>query len=180
VTRAVWIRRTVPVLAVVGGLFAVATLRLFVWPASNVKTADAVVILSGDSGDRMAGALGLMRSRIAPVLIHAGTPDSPFVDSLCSHPNQPFEVVCVRPDPDNTRAEAKAVATLARRRGWRSIIVVTSNFHATRAGITFRRCFDGAVYVVPTRPDLGRRHILRQLPGEWLRVSYLTLVHRRC
>lgn len=177
-----WRKRLVPIVLLVCGLLTAATLRLFVWPASSeVKNADAVVILSGDRGDRLAGALDLMQSRVAPVLVHAGTPDSARARSLCAQPNEPFEVVCVLPNPDDTRAEAKSVAELAHQRNWHVIIVVTSNFHATRAGITFRRCVEGiVVHVVPTTPSLGRRFVLWQVPGEWLRVAYLTLVHREC
>ena len=44
---------------------------------------------------------------------------------------------------DNTAEEAAALRDMARTRGWRSIIVVTSKYHTRRAGLAFRRAFDG-------------------------------------
>ncbi|HVE94938.1 MAG TPA: YdcF family protein [Acidimicrobiales bacterium] len=181
-SRQLWRWRLVAVfLAVVAVGVAAATARLFVWPAgSDVTTVDAVVVLSGDGGDRITGALALMERRAAPVLVHAGTPDGPQAAELCGDRGESFEVVCLRPVPDSTATEARAVAQLAHERGWRSIAVVTSKFHATRAGVEFRRCFDGRVLMVPTRHQLGRRHELRQVPGEWLRVVYLHTLDRGC
>lgn len=51
----------------------------------------------------------------------------------------PFEVVSVVPDPPSTRGEARAVARLARERGWRRILVVTSTYHVPRTRLIFRR-----------------------------------------
>ena len=45
--------------------------------------------------------------------------------------------------------DARAIARLARERGWSSIVVVTSRFHVTRARMLFRRCYRGALSVVP-------------------------------
>ena len=44
---------------------------------------------------------------------------------------------------DNTAAEAAELREMARARGWRSVIVVTSKYHTRRAGFAFRRAFDG-------------------------------------
>jgi uncharacterized SAM-binding protein YcdF (DUF218 family) len=167
--------------AVVTATLLLSTARLFVWPpAGAVTSADAVVVLSGDPGDRMAGALELMADGVAPVLVHAGTPDSAFANALCEGGNAAYEVVCLRPQPDNTAAEARAVARLAHERGWRSLAVVTSSFHNARAGINFRRCLNGDVHMVPTASARGRQFTLTQVPREWLRVIYLQTLHRRC
>jgi uncharacterized SAM-binding protein YcdF (DUF218 family) len=179
------LRRTVltgSAVLVAGGLvLALATARLFVWPPSaHPRHVDAVVVLSGDFGDRMPAALALMRRGVAPVLVHAGTPDSAFVDDLCRDGAPTYEVICLRPHPDSTIDEARAIGDLGRQRRWRSIAVVTSSYHVARASISFRRCFDGNVAMVATAPRLGRRHHLRDVPGAWLRVVYLTVVSRGC
>lgn len=51
------------------------------------------------------------------------------------------------PPADNTLAEARIAARLARERGWASVIVVTSKFHSRRACWTFRRVLRDAVRV---------------------------------
>ena len=161
----------------VGGL---VTARLFVLPPTDrVGTVDAVVVLSGDYGDRIAGALALMRRGAAPVLVHAGEPDGQIVRELCAG-SPGFEVVCLHPNPDNTRAEARAVGALARDRGWNSIALVTSRPHVTRAGMLFRRCVDGDVNMVGTSPPYGRRVWLRGITHEWAGTIAYGLAWRGC
>lgn len=159
---------------------AFATVRLFVWPPSSTpKSADAVVMLSGDHGERLPVAVDLLRSGVSRILVHAGATDTPEARELCQG-NQSFEVVCLDLRPDNTRSEAQAVGELARDRGWRSVVVVTSTQHATRAGLAFRRCVDGRVDVVHARPDLSRREVLGLIGDEWLKVAYSVTLDRRC
>lgn len=157
-----------------------ATARLFLWPSTDEPSrVDAVVVLSGDYGERMRRALELMAEGVAPTLVHAGTPDSPQVLDLCAG-GQPFEVVCPMPDPDSTRAEARAVARLAESRGWNSIAVVTSDFHVTRAGMLFRRCFDGSVKMVGPEASFPVNTWLSQLLEEWAGVANALLLERAC
>ncbi len=179
-------RRLRPVLVLLSlavtalGATAGLTARMFVWPPSDdPDRVDAVVVLSGDRGERMANGLRLMSRGVAPVLVHAGTPDSQEVLRLCAG-RQPFEVVCLRPNPDNTRAEARAVAALGEVRGWRSIAVVTSTPHLTRATILFRRCFDGDVQAVDARPSFSPREWRGQVVKEWAGVLHALTVGRRC
>ncbi len=157
-----------------------ATFRLFVWPpSSSPESADAVVLLSGDHGERLPRALELLRSGVSRTFVHAGERDTPEARELCEG-NQPFEVVCLDVRPDSTRAEARAVGDLARARGWRSIAVVTSTQHATRAGLAFRRCVDGGVEVLHARPDLPRRTVAGLILDEWLKLAYSVTVDRSC
>src|SRR5438445_13792581 len=44
-------------------------------------------------------------------------------------------------DADSTLEEAQDLARLAKERKWRSVIVVTSNFHTRRTRYIFRRVF---------------------------------------
>jgi uncharacterized SAM-binding protein YcdF (DUF218 family) len=69
--------------------------------------------------------------------------------------------VCFTAVPFSTRGEARTVSRLARERGWRSVVVVTSTFHVTRARMLFRRCYRGPLTV------LGSSSTWWELPKEW-------------
>lgn len=145
----------------------------------NPGRADAVVVLSGDHGERLARALELMGAAVAPTLVLDGEPDSQQAVDLCDG-GQPFEVVCLRPDPDSTRHEARAARRLASERGWRRMVVVTTSHHAIRAGMLFRRCFRGAVEVVAPAPPYGWRMSARQVVYEWLGMGAALTTRRGC
>lgn len=150
-----------------------------VWPPPReLASADAVVVLSGD-GARVPAAVRRMDERVAPTLVFAGQPDTEEGVALCRDP-QPFEVVCLRPSPDNTRNEARATGELARRRGWSRMLVVTSRFHVARSRLLFNRCFDGTVEAVGIYPPHGRQFVRRLIVHEWLGLARATLVARSC
>jgi uncharacterized SAM-binding protein YcdF (DUF218 family) len=156
------------------------TAKLFLWPAGHRPTsADAVVVLSGDFGDRLAKALQLMRAGVAPTLVIDGEPDYARMAELCVT-DEPFEVVCLRPEPDSTRMEARALGRLAADRGWRRVVVVTSRSHVTRAGLLVDRCVQGAVTMVGSKPPYGRRGTLRAIGHEWPALAAAVLRDRTC
>ncbi len=157
-----------------------ATRAFFVFPHSDHPvTADAVVVLSGDNGDRLAAGLELMRRGVAPTLVLTGEPDFADVDRLCQPP-QPFEVVCLRPEPDSTRAEARAVGDLASDRAWRHVVVVTSTPHVTRSRVLFDRCVDGAVSMVASVPPPEVRSSRKVIGHEWFGLLYALTLGRGC
>lgn len=165
---------------VVSLVAAALTAKLFLWPASHRPTsADAVVVLSGDFGDRLEKALELVRAGVAPTLVIDGEPDYAQMANLCVT-DEPFEVVCLRPVPDSTRTEARALGRLARDRGWRRVVVVTSGPHVTRAGLLFNRCVRGAVTMVASKPPYGRRFMLRAIAHEWPALASAVLRDRTC
>ena len=147
-------------------------------PIPEPTHADAVVLLSGD-GDRLPGALRLMERGVARTLVFVGTPDTLPVVDLCREP-QPFEVVCLRPQPDNTRTEAQATGRLAVARDWDSMVVVTSRYHLTRARLYFRRCFSGTVEAVGDYPRHGREFSRRQIVHEWVGLLQASFLTRGC
>ena len=152
------------------------TARLFVWPPSGSPSrVDAVVVLSGDRGERLARGLALMEAGVSKTLVLDGAPDSELVLELCRG-GQPFEVVCLRPQPDSTRHEARAAAELASDRGWESVAVVTTTAHLTRAGLLFRRCMPTSVVMVEGR----RRPSVRLVVHEWLGMAEALVLVRGC
>lgn len=171
------------VLLVLGALVLVTVAlvaRMFVWPPQpSVGGIDAVVMLSGDHGERLPLALRVVREDPGRVLVLVGEPDTQQAVALCGG-GEAFEVVCLRPNPDSTRAEARATAALATVRGWKKIAVVTSSYHVTRARMLFRRCVDADVVALNGRPPYGlgmaARQVLREVPAS----LYLATVDRSC
>jgi uncharacterized SAM-binding protein YcdF (DUF218 family) len=165
-------------LVLAGGL-AAATARWILWPDTDEPgRADAVVVLGGGAGERLPAALELVKQGVAPVLLVShGEREAP---ELCGR-EEPFEVICFEPKPDRTRGEAAYAARLARERGWRSILVVTSRYHAVRARMLFRRCFDGEVRAVGVRPpSAGGLPTPKSLVREWASYGHAFLVQRHC
>lgn len=157
-------------------LLAALTARLFVWPKTGSPgRVDAIIVLAGDYGERLDRALALIAQGASSTLVLDGEPDSVHVLELCAG-GQTFEVVCLRPDPDSTRYEARAAGLLATERNWKRVAVVTSTAHVTRAGVLFDRCLDATVVMVEGR----RRPDARFLIHEWLGLGHALTVGRGC
>ena len=170
------LRRLILIVAGLIVAWVVACLVLFVWPpaeSSAPARADVVVVLSG-SKRRLPPALALIRSGVAPVLALSTvqrTKHWPEADRLCAtHRYAGARVVCFTAVPYSTRGEARTVARLARERGWRSVVVVTSTFHVTRAHLLFRRCYHGQLAMIGTSSTWWR------VPEEWLSETGKLLV----
>lgn len=152
---------------------------MIVWPVMGTPAhADVVVLLSGD-GARLPVALDLMRKGVARTLVFVGQPDTVAVIDLCQDP-QPFEVVCLRPSPDNTRQEARVAGQFAEARKWTTMVIVTSRLHVTRARLLFRRCFDGRVWARGDYPHYGFDFARREVVHEWLALGQATILARGC
>ncbi len=173
------LRRFTMVIAALPLVLGLSVVPFVLPPGGSPKRADAVIVLSGDHGERLARGLELMRRGVSRTLVLDGTPDMQEVLDLCARP-QPFEVVCLRPDPDSTRHEARAAGRLAADRGWRSVVVVTTTHHVARAGMLFRRCFTGTVETVGATPPYGWRKSARQVVHEWLGTAAALTVRRGC
>jgi uncharacterized SAM-binding protein YcdF (DUF218 family) len=166
---------TLVVVAVVLAVGIVAlNLRLFVYPASSTpEHADAVVVLAGGNGERLDRGLELVRDGVAPNLVVSTGPDE-----LCATRHD-FEVYCFLPDPDDTRGEAEAVGRIAAQQGWRHLVLVTSDYHATRARLLLDRCFPGTVDVVTAHSGKGPLSLLWAITHEWGGLVEAEL-HRSC
>jgi uncharacterized SAM-binding protein YcdF (DUF218 family) len=157
---------------------AVVTMRVIVRPQTQTPArADAVVVISGDRGERVALALDLMRRGVARTLVLAGQFDFPQATDLCKG-GQAFEVVCLMPQPDSTRDEARATGQLAESRSWREIAVITAPWHVARSRLLFGRCFDGSVQVVAVEPPI--RLTASLVVREWLGLAHAQTLARGC
>jgi uncharacterized SAM-binding protein YcdF (DUF218 family) len=172
-------RRTLVVIAVVlAGLLAVGVIavnvRLFVFPASSTPAhADAVVVLAGGNGERLDRGLELVQRGVASNLVVSTGPDE-----LCGTRHD-FTVYCILPHPDDTRGEAEAIARIAAREGWHHLVLVTSDYHTTRARILLERCFSGTLDVSAARSDKSPLPLLWAIGHEWGGLAEAAL-HRDC
>ena len=165
----------VVVLAVLLGVTVIAlNLRLFVWPASSTPAhADAVVVLAGGNGERLDKGLELVHDGVSSNLVVSTGPDA-----LCATQHD-FAVFCFLPDPDDTRGEAEEVARIAEREGWDHLVLVTSDYHATRARLLLERCFAGTVDVSAAHSGKSPLPLLFAIGHEWGGLVEAAL-HRDC
>ncbi|HXM95671.1 MAG TPA: YdcF family protein [Candidatus Dormibacteraeota bacterium] len=121
-----------------------------------LEHADALIVLSDDNfyADRATRAAELFRQGLAPLVVASGRRLRPSagIAELMEHdlveravPRE--KIVRIAHDADNTREEAEALAQLAADRRWRSVIVVTSNYHTRRARYIFRHTLPAAMDV---------------------------------
>jgi uncharacterized SAM-binding protein YcdF (DUF218 family) len=112
--------------------------------------ADALIVLGDDNfyADRATRGAQLFREGKAPVIVASGRRLRPNagIAELMEHdlvergvPRD--KIVRFTHDADSTLEEARALARLAKERKWRSVIVVTSNFHTRRARYIFQGVF---------------------------------------
>jgi uncharacterized SAM-binding protein YcdF (DUF218 family) len=118
------------------------------WPAAGMPPRVDAIIMPAGPGDRLPVALQLANEQRAPVLVVSqghlgyGGPCPP----ASTAPR--VKIICFDPDPANTRGEMEFAAKLAKRYGWRSVVLVTTREQDTRARLLLERCYRGSVYVV--------------------------------
>jgi uncharacterized SAM-binding protein YcdF (DUF218 family) len=105
--------------------------------------ADAVVVLSG-TNQRLSVGQRLVREGYAPLLVVSRSTDPTVAEQRACASG----ALCFRAEPYSTRGEARAIARLAAARGWRTVDVVTSQFHVFRARILIRRCYHGGLRMI--------------------------------
>lgn len=122
----------------------------------NLEHADAIVVLSDDNfyADRATRAAQVYREGLAPVVVASGRRLRPYagVAELMEHdlvergvPKD--KILRVVHDAENTKDEAEALAKVAAQRKWKSVILVTSNYHTRRARYIFERVFPAGTTV---------------------------------
>jgi uncharacterized SAM-binding protein YcdF (DUF218 family) len=118
--------------------------------------ADAMIVLGDDNydGDRAAHAADLYRMGLAPIIVASGRALRPYagIAEMIEHDLEargvPAASIVKFPHrAGNTREEAEALAGLISSRGWKGVLVVTSNYHARRARFIFERVLPAGVSV---------------------------------
>jgi hypothetical protein len=134
----------------------IAGLFLYVDPAvDQPKHSDAVVVLAPTvTTGRLDYAESLMSDGYGSTLV-ISVPEDPSGNAptdVC-RAKRTYRIICFSPDPVTTQGEARAVRRLSEEHGWRSITVVTNDFHATRARTIIGRCYPHDLNVAAVRHD---------------------------
>jgi uncharacterized SAM-binding protein YcdF (DUF218 family) len=114
------------------------------------QRSDAIIVLGDDNynGDRAARAAELFKAGWAPYIVASGRYIRPYasVAELIQHdladrgvPSS--AIVRFSHRAENTREEALALSQLISSRGWKRILLVTSNYHTRRARFISERAF---------------------------------------
>ncbi len=126
-------------------------------------SADAIVILGDDNynGDRAARAAQLYKAGYAPRVVASGRYLRPYASiaeleerDLTDRGVPKGAVVRFANHAEDTKEEAAALAQLISVRGWKRIILVTSNYHTRRSHFLAAREFpEGTTLRVVAAPD---------------------------
>ncbi len=170
-------RRTLIVLALAAALstaWALVDGGRFLQREDPLRPADAIFVLGGTRFERPLEAVDLYKAGNAPVILlspgqeeaavaivrargAAVPPDvDGVVDALVGLGVPRSAVIVGDRSVDNTAEEGALLKAEAARRGWHSVIVVTSKYHTRRAGFAMRRALAGtgvAIVVRATRYD---------------------------
>jgi hypothetical protein len=168
--------RRAAVVVILGAVVAIvgASLRLFVWPATDPPgRVDAIVALA-TSIPRRDKALALARAGYSRVVVVSTTVPH---EVPCPQPEPGIDILCFRPDPLTTQGEARYVGHLAAERNWRRIMIVPTTTQATRARLLFERCYTGQLLVVPAR-DL--KSVLYGVAYEWGALAKAIFLRQGC
>ncbi|MCG7592772.1 YdcF family protein [Mycobacterium sp. PSTR-4-N] len=138
-------------------------------PDSLTKV-DAIVVLSGEHDGREAYGIELANQGYAPTVLISNPhgPRDPVMKRSCQR-RATIEVICRPPVPATTRGEALMARALAEQRGWRSVIVISWQYHLPRA----RRIFD--VCFAPPNRTVVMRDVPRTYPFSVAQWQYTFL-----
>ncbi len=126
--------------------------------ADPIQEVDAVVVLSGDDGDRLELAIEMHEQGLAPNLVITNVEDS-INQRLAAEAQAggfPSNAIFItKLEVDSTVDEALAVRELASQKGWTTLMVVTDPYHSFRARFIFRRELRGSGVAIAVRPVAG-------------------------
>lgn len=131
---------------------------------------DGIIVLAGDGyGNRIRAGAELAKQGYAPIVLASG---AAWIYGVCEcdlaieyavkhgYPRALFEPL--RNEATSTDAEARTIFTEAQRRGWKSILIVTSDYHTRRTRMILNRLKpEGLRLSVYAAPDRFFR------PHEW-------------
>jgi hypothetical protein len=126
--------------------FVLITARLMVWPAQGMPAHVSAIVMLAGPGNRLPVALELAQQHRASLLVVSRGQHG--YGGPCPPPTSGVKLICLDPNPGDTRGEAEFAGQLAKRYHWSSVVLVTTRAQDTRARILVRRCFGGSIYVI--------------------------------
>lgn len=140
---------------IIAGLVALGGILIVADPVDRV---DAVVVLSGDDGDRLALAIEMHEKGMAPNLVITDTTNAANRRLKKEAQAGGFpedDIFVTHLQVDSTADEAVAVRDLSQKEGWRALMIVTDPYHSFRARLIFRRAFRNTETEIFVRPVVG-------------------------
>jgi uncharacterized SAM-binding protein YcdF (DUF218 family) len=119
---------------------------------------DAIVVLSGDTGNRLATAAEMKKAGFANALVITDTgseTNNRLVREAQDAGFSPGSIYITDLPVDSTVEEAIAVREFALDRGWDSLMIVTDSFHSFRTRFIFRQELRDSGIEVLVRPVVG-------------------------
>lgn len=147
------------VLIWLAGLFAFADRARRAGPPDEVPTVDGIVVLTGASDERIAAGFKLLEAGKGRRMLVSGVNESVRREELRQVQGAPRKLyeccVDLGYDAQNTPGNAKEIADWARAKGFRRLIVVTSDYHMPRAILEVRATFpEGQLFRYPVATPL--------------------------
>lgn len=131
----------------------------------RIEPADAIIVIGDDdfTADRAMEAAALFRAGWAPQVVASGRMLRPYMSvadlmarDLESRGVAASAIVRFSHRANDTLEEAEALRVLVAQKGWRRILLVTSNYHTRRARYIFRKVLPGSVSLeVASASDSG-------------------------
>jgi uncharacterized SAM-binding protein YcdF (DUF218 family) len=173
--RRVVVAVLVVVALVAAGLAFAVHLVLAPTVGSVPDRADAIVVFAGERA-RVDLALELAAEGRADTVVLSNGAASRETSALCGQ-TAPVTVICQRPEPLDTRGEARMFAEIARDHGWHDLIAVTGNYHVSRARLLLERCWTGGTsFAAVPWPHIGLSPLLHEVGG----LAQAATVARAC
>jgi len=126
--------------------------------ADPIVPVDAVVILSGDSGDRLGMAADMLERGYVYNLVITNTDRAANRRLARAAEDLGFDrdrIFITDLEVDSTLDESRAVLQFAQDKGWTSFMVVTDPYHSFRTRFIFRRELRGSGVTISVRPVVG-------------------------
>lgn len=149
--------------------------------ADPIEPVDAVVVLSGGGGDRLALAIEMHERGLAPSLVITDTSRQAnrlLIQEAEAGGFPEDEIYVTDIQVGSTVDEARAVRAFALDRGWDSLMIVTDPYHSFRARFIFRRELRGSDIEIYFRPVVGhwfRSHVWFFYPEGW-KFAFLEII----
>jgi uncharacterized SAM-binding protein YcdF (DUF218 family) len=137
---------------------AVITMTLtYAFPREDEPThADAIIVLGGlSSAPVVAEAQRLAAAGFSDrIVISDAFGGDTRPATLCEAETE-VDISCFTPQLGTTAGEARTIGGLAADEDWDTLIIVTADYHVSRARVILQQCFPGTLLVVGAAVPLG-------------------------